>query len=187
MNAKRPGLDDSCKGRLLSPRFHSALTTLQIFTGVYRVFSGKSECRDFRIAGFTCMYYVCIQHKYCRCAIYGFLGKTISPKSVCYTVQIMWVSRIKFTGETLCCIDFPTISINFIRIGGDFPVNSKVITCNAYLFFFHAISTCVPKAKIMGVSDNVQSPSQLHAHYRVPLATRGFPTLFMGKTFAVKV
>ena len=55
MNAKRPGLDDSCKGRLLSPRFHSALTTLQIFTGVYRVFSGKSESRDFRIAGFTCM------------------------------------------------------------------------------------------------------------------------------------
>ena len=30
--------------------------TLQMFTGVYRVFAGKSECRDFRIAGFTCMY-----------------------------------------------------------------------------------------------------------------------------------
>ncbi len=42
----------------------------------------------------------------------------------------------KTYGETLYCIDFPTISINFIRICGDFPVNSKVITCNAYLFFF---------------------------------------------------
>ena len=29
--------------------------------------------------------------------------------------------------------------------------------------------------------------SQLHAYYRVPRATRGFPTLFMGKTFAVYV
>ena len=28
-------------------------------------------------------------------------------------------------------------------------------------------------------------PSQLRAHYRVPRATRGFPTLFMGETFAV--
>ena len=41
----------------------------------------------------------------------------------------------KTYGETLYCIDFPTISINFIRICGDFPVNSKVIRCNAYLFF----------------------------------------------------
>ena len=29
--------------------------TLQMFTGIYGVFAGKSECRDFRIAGFTCM------------------------------------------------------------------------------------------------------------------------------------
>ena len=43
----------------------------------------------------------------------------------------------------------------FIRIGGDFPVNSKVITCNAYLSFFHAISACVPKVRIMGISDYV--------------------------------
>ena len=42
----------------------------------------------------------------------------------------------KTYGETLYCIDFPTISINFIRIWGDFPVTFKVITCNAYLFFF---------------------------------------------------
>ena len=42
----------------------------------------------------------------------------------------------KTYGETLYCIDFPTISINFIRICGDFPVTFKVITCNAYLFFF---------------------------------------------------
>jgi hypothetical protein len=26
-----------------------------MFTGIYRVFAGKLECRDFRIAGFTCM------------------------------------------------------------------------------------------------------------------------------------
>ena len=26
-----------------------------MFTGIYGVFAGKSECRDFRIAGFTCM------------------------------------------------------------------------------------------------------------------------------------
>ena len=26
-----------------------------MFTGVYRVFMGKSEWRDFRIAGFTCV------------------------------------------------------------------------------------------------------------------------------------
>ena len=38
--------------------------------------------------------------------------------------------------ETLYCIDFPTISINFIRICGDFPVSFKVITCIAYLLFF---------------------------------------------------
>ena len=44
--------------------------------------------------------------------------------------------------ETLYCIDFPTIPINFIRICGDFPVTCKVITCNAYLFF-DTISTCV--------------------------------------------
>ena len=61
----------------------------------------------------------------------------------------------KTYGETLYCIDFPTIKINIIRICGDFHVNSKVITCNAYLFFFHAISTCVPKVRIMGISDNV--------------------------------
>ena len=29
---------------------------LSMYTAnVYRVFEGKSECRDFRIAGFTCM------------------------------------------------------------------------------------------------------------------------------------
>ena len=28
--------------------------TLQMFTGIYGVFAGKSGCRDFRIAGFTC-------------------------------------------------------------------------------------------------------------------------------------
>ena len=32
-----------------------ANSSLQMFTGMYRVFAGKSECRDFRIAGFTCM------------------------------------------------------------------------------------------------------------------------------------
>jgi hypothetical protein len=26
-----------------------------MFTGIYGVFAGKWECRDFRIAGFTCM------------------------------------------------------------------------------------------------------------------------------------
>ena len=26
-----------------------------MFTGIYGVFAGKSECRDFIIAGFTCM------------------------------------------------------------------------------------------------------------------------------------
>ena len=26
-----------------------------MFTGIYMVFAVKSECRDFRIAGFTCM------------------------------------------------------------------------------------------------------------------------------------
>ena len=41
----------------------------------------------------------------------------------------------KTYGETLYCIDFLTISNNFIRICRDFPANSKVITCNAYLFF----------------------------------------------------
>ena len=32
-----------------------ANSTLQMFTGICGVFAGKSECRDFRIAGFTCM------------------------------------------------------------------------------------------------------------------------------------
>ena len=36
----------------------------------------------------------------------------------------------KTYGGTLHCIDFLTISINFIRICGD----SKIMTCNAYLF-----------------------------------------------------
>jgi hypothetical protein len=26
-----------------------------MFTRIYRVFAGKSECRDFSIAGFTCI------------------------------------------------------------------------------------------------------------------------------------
>ena len=56
----------------------------------------------------------------------------------------------KTYGETLYCIDFPTISINFIRICRDFPVNSKVITCNAYIYFFHAISTCTQSEKLWG-------------------------------------
>ena len=30
-----------------------SIGTLQMFTGVYRVFTGKSECRDLRIVGFT--------------------------------------------------------------------------------------------------------------------------------------
>ena len=42
--------------------------------------------------------------------------------------------------------------INFIRICGDFPVNSKLIPCNAYIFFFHAISTCGPEVKNYGDS-----------------------------------
>ena len=32
MNAKRPGLDDNCKGRLLSPRFHSTLTRHELLS-----------------------------------------------------------------------------------------------------------------------------------------------------------
>ena len=63
----------------------------------------------------------------------------------------------KTYGETLYCIDFPTISINFIRICGDFPVNSKVITCNAKLFFFMQY-LLVPKVRNYG--DFRQSPSQ---------------------------
>ena len=55
----------------------------------------------------------------------------------------------KTYGETLYFIDFPTISINFIRICGDFPVNSKLITCNSYIFF-NAISTCVPGVRNYG-------------------------------------
>ena len=38
-----------------SNAFKLDLNTLQMFTGIYGVFAGKSECRDFRIAGFTCM------------------------------------------------------------------------------------------------------------------------------------
>ena len=33
----------------------NAQATLQMFTGIYGVFTGKSECRDFMIAGFTRM------------------------------------------------------------------------------------------------------------------------------------
>ena len=29
--------------------------TLQMFTGVYRVSTGKSECRDFKFMGITCI------------------------------------------------------------------------------------------------------------------------------------
>ena len=32
MNAKRLGLDDNCKGRLLSPRFHSTLTMYELLS-----------------------------------------------------------------------------------------------------------------------------------------------------------
>ena len=84
--------------------------------------------------------YVCIQHKQCRCAVYGFCRESISPKSVYNTVQITWVSHIKLTRKPcLYCIDVPKISINFIRICGDFPVTFKVITCNAYLFFSYLL------------------------------------------------
>ena len=32
MNAKRPGLDDNCKGRLLSLRFHSTLARYELLS-----------------------------------------------------------------------------------------------------------------------------------------------------------
>ena len=35
------------------------------------------------------------------------------------------------------------------KICGDFPVNSKLITCKSYIFF-NAISTCVPKVRNYG-------------------------------------
>ena len=31
------------------------ITTLQMFTGNYRVFAGKSECRDFKFIGIACI------------------------------------------------------------------------------------------------------------------------------------
>ena len=48
----------------------------------------------------------------------------------------------KTYGETLYFIDFPTISITFIRICRDSPVKSKVITCNACIFFSCNIYMC---------------------------------------------
>jgi hypothetical protein len=56
----------------------------------------------------------------------------------------------KTYGETLYCIDFPTISINFIRIWGDFRVNFKVITCNAYIFFSYNIYLCSTYVRTYG-------------------------------------
>ena len=31
------------------------LTTLQMFAGIYRVFTGKSECGDFKFTGIVCI------------------------------------------------------------------------------------------------------------------------------------
>ena len=34
---------------------HSKYRALQMFTGVYRVFTGKSECGDFKFMGIACI------------------------------------------------------------------------------------------------------------------------------------
>ena len=103
-----------------------------MFTGVYKVFSGKSVCRDFRIAGFTCVSAFSINSV--GVSFMVFAGHYKSKICMQYSTD-----NVDFTyktyKETQYCIDFPKISINFIRICSDFPVNSKMITCNACLFF----------------------------------------------------
>ena len=87
---------------------------------VYRDLRGL--CGEIGVQGFqNCRVYmyVCIQHKQCRCAVYGFCGETISPKSVCNTVQIMWVSHIKLTGKPCIVLifqQFQLISSEFVGI-----------------------------------------------------------------------
>ena len=81
---------------------------------VYRDLRGP--CREIGVRGFqNCRVYmyICIQHKQCRCAVYGFCGETISTKSVCNTVQIMWVSHIKLTGKPCILLIFQLISSEF--------------------------------------------------------------------------
>jgi hypothetical protein len=94
-----------------------------MFTGIYGVFVGKSECRDFRIAGFTCMSAFSINSVVVP--FMNFEGKLYKSK-ICIQYS---TDNVGFTyktyGENLYCIDFPTISINFIRICGDFPVTLK--------------------------------------------------------------
>ena len=88
-----------------------------MFTGIYRVFGGKAGCRDFRIAGFT------FKSAFIINSVGDYKSKICMQHST---------DNVGFTyntyGETLYCIDFPTISINFIRICRDFPVTFKVIT-----------------------------------------------------------
>ena len=88
-----------------------------MFIGIYRVFTRKSKCRDFRIAGFTCLSAFSINSV--GFAIYGFCGESLSPKSVHNTIQIMWVSNIKLTGKpfnVLIFQQFQLISSEFARI-----------------------------------------------------------------------
>ena len=87
---------------------------------VYRDLRGL--CGEIGVQGFqNCRVYmyVCILHKYCRCAIYRFCGETISPKSVCNIVQIMWVLHIKLTGKPCIVLifqQFQLISSEFAGI-----------------------------------------------------------------------
>ena len=81
--------------------------------------------------------FVCIQHK--QVCLLWFLRVNYKSK-ICIQYS---TDNVDFTNksyketrqETQYCIDFPKISINLIRICGDFPVNSKVKTCNACYFF----------------------------------------------------
>ena len=66
--------------------------------------------------------------------MYGFCGETISPKSVRNTVQVMWVSHIKLTGKPCIVLIFQQFQLILSEFKGNFPVNSKVITCSAYLW-----------------------------------------------------
>ena len=71
-----------------------------MFTGIYGVFGGKSGYRDFRIAWFTFISAFNINSVGMPFMDFvGKVGKLISPKSVCSTVQIMWVSHIILTGK----------------------------------------------------------------------------------------
>ncbi len=103
--------------------YHSIkVHTLQMFTGNYRDFARKSECRDCKFFGIACIPAIPVILKsphsdfHCNiCREFDFTG-------------IQW-------GFPALDVGKPCNNLIFGDVLQGFPVNFKLITCNVYIFF----------------------------------------------------